>query len=165
LYYDIYQWSFPIDMVLIMSNLTLLALGKRLGVRLYRLQNYLYIILFCIMCVLTIYLSIESIPADRSDGSRHVMNIFCYVFLTLSGLCILIIIDAFRTIRWLDPRSLASEWEISARSDPASRVYCNQPLDPAQEAQRAWNAAHGVEAPAPRHMFPASLIFRWTGLK
>jgi len=145
------QWIFLGVVPVFMSTLILMGQGKLLGVRLFNAESWLLIAAYIPMTVAVIALALGIVPGYKSGVEYEASLQVAFVCVIAGAVCVVLILHGLRHVRWLDPKSLPHEWEISSRSDPASKMFCDQPLDPAQEAQRQWNKRHGIVAPTVRY--------------
>jgi len=141
------QWLFVGILPVFMVTLILIGQGKLFGVRLLNLESRLLIAAYIPMTLVAIAFSLGIMPGHHFGTEYRVCLGTAFVCVITCAVCIVLILHGLRYVRWLDPKSLPHEWEISQRSDPASKLFCNQPLDPCQEAQHKWNAKHGIVAP------------------
>lgn len=90
-----------------------LSTGKLWVIRLFRASCYLAALLYLIVIACGAYLYSGKTPID--SGLALVILVLSIVQLPL----FIVIYRAFALVRWLDPRSLPSEWEAPTRSiDP-----------------------------------------------
>jgi len=151
IYYQNAQWLFLGVMPVFMSTLILMGQGKLLGVRLFNIESWLLIAAYIPMTVAAIALALGVVPGCKYGVEHEASLQVAFVCVIVGAVCTVLILHGLRHVRWLDPKSLPHEWEISSRSDPASKMFCDQPLDPAQEAQLRWDKRHGIVAPAVRY--------------
>ena len=90
-----------------------LSSGKLWVIRLFRASSYLAALLYVVVIACGVYLYSGKTPID--SGLALVILVLSMIQLPL----FIVIYRAFAHVRWLDPRSLPSEWEAPTRSiDP-----------------------------------------------
>lgn len=148
---------FVVEIAYLVPMAILTGQGKLIGVRLLNIVGYSSIVGFFIEIVSFLALSVLTFSHSPFPAQAGTALIVAAVFLAGGSPLVVLVWNGLRHIRWLDPKSLPHEWELSTRSDPNSPMFCNQPLDPAQEVVRKWNEDHGLAIPTVkfRNPYPA----------